>query len=246
MPGRLFVNRAFELLESYDNLLNEVRDADNTLMDLNISLDASQTAPYRTIMGRCYNLCVEHPNIHVHYHDCKDGTAAQALRDPKIDCVAVYMCIIPSDIEAGVLYKRVPALYPNRYTISLDRTHPLAQRESLKWQDLEGMPAPIADGYFRLWVTTTRLVLEKHLPNIVIKPNSLEIQSYVQALTPDEFQLYDESCDDNIPVRMNFKRKTVLLDEPDVAECYIAYLPNRISPALQLLLNFLDTLEDWK
>ncbi|MBR2790830.1 MAG: LysR family transcriptional regulator [Eggerthellaceae bacterium] len=246
MPGSLFVNRIHELLRQYDGLIKEVHDANSTLMDLNISLDASHTAPYFTLMSRCYHLREANPNIHVHYHDAKDATAAAALKDPSIDCVAVYMCPIPSDLEAGVVYKRVPALFPNRYTVSLDKTHPLAGRTSLKWDDLRGMDSSIADGYFRLWVTTTRMVLEEHVPGVVIKPNSLEIQSYVQALSPDEFQLYDESCDNNIPVRMNFKRKTILLDEPEVSECYIAYLPNRVSPALEALLDYLDAARDWE
>ena len=126
------------------------------------------------------------------------------------------------------------------------KTHPLASRETLKWADLDGMDSPIADGYFRLWVTTTRLVLERHVKGVVIMPNSLEVQSFVQALKADQFQLYDESCNNNIPVRMNTKRKTILLEDEDAtSECYIAYFPNRVSPALQALLDYLDSCEDW-
>lgn len=246
MPGRVFVNRTFELLRQYDGIIDEVREAQRSLMDLNISLDQTHTAPYFTLMSRCFRLREANPDVHVHYHDCKDSTAAHALKDPAIDCVAVFMCPIPSDLEEGVVYKRVPALFPNRYTISLDKTHPLASRESLKWADLDGMDSPIADGYFRLWVTTTRLVLERHVKDVVIMPNSLEVQSFVQALKADQFQLYDESCNNNIPVRMNTKRKTILLEDEDAtSECYIAYFPNRVSPALQALLDYLDSCEDW-
>ena len=98
--------------------------------------------------------------------------------------------------------------FPMDLNISLDKTHPLVSRTSFTWKDLEGMNAPIADGYFRLWVTTTRLVLEEHVPGVAITPNSLEVQSSVQALKADEFQLYDGSCN-NIPMRMNTKKCSV-------------------------------------
>ena len=51
------------------------------------------------------------PDVHVHYHDCKDSTAAHALKDPAIDCVAVFLCPIPSDLELFIF----PILSPRAH-----------------------------------------------------------------------------------------------------------------------------------
>ncbi len=242
--GKLLVTRASELLERHDAIEEEIRKASTAVLDLHISCNNTETAPHQTLVAQCYQLCERYSNCFVHYHECRDSTALSALRDDSIDCVAVFVCPIPSDIEAGVVYRKVPALFPNRMVISLDKTHPLASRPSLKWADLAGSNYPLADGYFRLWATTTRLIMEEHVPDVKIIPNALEVQSFVRSLRPDQIQLFDESCN-QILLSLDTRRKFVPLDEPGaVSECYIAYLPDRISPALQVFLDYLDTIPE--
>ena len=240
--GKLLVTRATELLEFHDSVVEEIRQASNTVLDLHISCNNTETAPHQTLVATCYQLCEAHTNCFVHYHESRDSTALSALRDESIDCVAVFVCQIPSDLDAGVVYRKVPALFPNRLVVSLDKTHPLANLPSLHWEDLAGSNYPLADGYFRLWATTTRLTLQEHIPDIKIIPNALEVQSFIRSLRPDQIQLFDESCH-QILLTLDTRRRFIPVDEPGaVSECYIAYLPDRVSPALKVLLDYLDTL----
>ena len=86
--------------------------------------------------------------------------------------------------------------------------------------------------------------MEEHVPDVKIIPNALEVQSFVRSLRPDQIQLFDESCN-QILLSLDTRRKFVPLDEPGaVSECYIAYLPDRISPALQVFLDYLDTIPE--
>lgn len=243
-PGRLLVSRSFELIGVVDSIVEELRRVDQGQLDLTIALDKTSTAPHRTLIARCYQMCAENHSMFVHYQESRDSTAANALRDGSVDCVAVYVCPIPSDLDAGVAYRRIPSFYPNRLVVSIDKRNPLSKYESLRWEDLSGMTLPVSDGYFKLWANATRALVESRVSNVAIVPNALEVHSFLRSLGVNDFQLYDESCADVLLLGLDKRRVLIPLDEPDAfSECFIAYYPNRISPALKALLEYLDTIE---
>lgn len=245
VPGKLFVTRASELLDHYNSIVSEVREADSAVLDLNIAIDSTETAPHHTLVARCYQLCDQDPNFFVHYQECRENTAAAALKNPALDCVAVYLQPIPSDLETGVVYRRVPSMFPNKLLISLDKRHPLAARESVRWADLADMSYPLADGYFRLWASSTRAALEQNMADPKIVPVALEVQSFIRSLGVNDFQLFDEGCKNILLLQLDERRVMVPLDEPKAfSECYIAYNPDRVSPALKKLLAYLDSIDE--
>ena len=243
--GRALVRQTSEWLKTYDSIVENVRNAAQQTLELCVCLDDTRTGAHHSLYAALFKFSKLHPEVYVRYVTCTDSTALAALKDTRLDCVGVIMCPIPSDLEAGVVYHRVPALYPNHLYVWLDKTHPLAKRKTLRWKDLNGVDLPVPSNFNRLWGTTMPQLLVNHGVSVNVELNALEPHSFLHLIGPDEVQIYDDGYKDFVAISVDDNRMLKRIDEPDaVSESYIAYLPDRVSPALKLFIEYIDTLQD--
>lgn len=243
--GRTLVRQTAEWLKTYDSIVDSVRNAAQQTLELCVSLDDTRTGAHHSLYASLFKFAKLHPEVYVRYVSCTDSTALAALRDARVDCVGVIMCPIPSDLEAGVIYHRVPALYPNHLYVWLDKTHRLAKKKELRWKDLNGLTLPVPSNFNRLWGSTMPQILLNHGVSVNIELHALEPHSFLNSIGSDEVQIYDEGWKDYVAISVDDNRMLKRIDEEDaVSESYIAYLPDRVSPALQLFIEYIDTLED--
>ena len=243
--GRLLVRQASDWLKIYDEIVVNVHAAAQESIELCVSLDDTRTGAHHSLYALLFKFSKLHPEVYVRYQPCTDSTAHGALRSSRVDCVGVIMCPIPSDLEAGVVYHRVPALYPNHLYVWMDRTHPLAGKEQLKWADLNGLNLPLPSNFNRLWASTMPQILANHGVSVMSSLHALDPSSFLYMVGPDEVQIYDECWKDYVPISVDEDRILKRIDEPDaVNESYIAYLPDRMSPALKMFIDYIDTVKD--
>ena len=243
--GRALVRQTSEWLKTYDTIVENVRNAAQQTMDLCVCMDDTRTSAQHSLYAALFRFSKLHPEVYVRRLACADSTALAALKDPRMDCVGVIMCPIPSDLDNGVVYHRVPALYPNHLYVWMGKSHPLAKKKTLRWKDLNGVDLPVPSNFNRLWGSTMPQVLMNHGVSVNIELNALDPHSFLNFIAPDEVQIYDDGWKDTVAISVDEDRILKRIDEPDaVSESYIAYLPDRVSPALKLFIEYIDTLKD--
>lgn len=237
--GRMFLRKAPAVLAAYEDALSAVADAPEEDLVLKIACSAagnSSEVSYRQIIN---GFLSTNPLVLIESVDALESTAFDVLQDASIDCAIVYVTPIESDKARGIVYEKMPSLVPNRLGLWMDKDNPLANRESLKWEDCNGLVFPMYIGV-PLWCRSCQQILENHHVNFQTRIVSEPPLNAAFAYWENEVTLLDEyirlqSYFVSVP-NMVF----VPFDEPDAfSETYVAYREGKTSEALDIFLKYL-------
>ncbi len=240
VAGQKMLERASEVLNTYEQMQAEVKHAAHSSEVLTIGFDQITHAANMNAFAFFGRFSREFPKVHIEWVPVQEPTAAMALKNHAINCVLTNLRPLDSDIAVGLRHAQVPATVDDRLNIWMDESNPLAAKESLRWEDLKGMRIPHSERSSLLWSSGAHQLFKDHNLGAIDNLRAEDNMSFLQALTPDEVQLFDVSFV-NYPVLALFpNRKLVPIDEPDAHHtAYLAYDPKQASPALELVLNIL-------
>lgn len=241
--GQVFVSEAAKIILECDDLVRSTQNAAENESELTVSLNAVETGPHKNWSMFNFMFMEEHASIHVSAVECTHSTAQSALEKSSADCVIVYVCPIESDLDAGIVYERIPDLIKSRLCIWVNKSSILAQQAELHYSDLANAVHPLPDSECRLWATSTVEFFKQH--NIPIKApiRGMSGIGFMRSMGKDEIQLFDESYD-NMALSLLSDRTLKPIDEPDaLGSSYIAYSKDRISPALSAYLDYMHSLQ---
>lgn len=240
--GRVFLEGASSVIEAYNRTLELTRSAAEIELSLTITSSSDSNCSGCTFAQSINSFLAGHRGVFFSQMNSVAGTAYEELMREGVD--AVMVCVCPQDVdrEQGVAFREIRPTFPNRLGVWMDCGHPLADREHLTWADLNGEKFPMGIDV-ELWACGVIQLLKDHGltfdTSIVSQPGV----SFFSAYGPDELIIMDETLA-SLPFINAPGHCFRLLDEPDaVAGTYIAYLPERVSPALQLYLDFLEALQ---
>ena len=236
--GRVLVEEAAGIDMRFNMMIAKVKAAAQISTELVIAHNANSSAPYISLTSFVKRYAQSHPDVYVSLEEAHGSTARAILDSSDVDCVAVYVCPIGSDLESGVVYERIPNAAPNRMCLWVNEENPLAQKSSLHWDDLQDIDYPMPVSHFRLWGASTHELLAKHGIRAHFGTSSQYYGNYIASASISEVQLYDESSSDQLLTGGH--HVLIPIDEPDAfSYCYLAYLPEKKTEALESLLDYL-------
>lgn len=236
--GRVFLENCSTVIDAYDSAIQLTRAAAEEELSLTITSSSNSNGSGCIFMQSITAFLAEHRHIFFTQMPSVTGTAYDELMRDGVD--AVMVCVYPQEVdrERGVAFQELPPTFPNRLGVWMDCSHPLAGRELLHWGDLNGEKFPMGLEV-ELWAAGVIQMLRDHgltfETSIVSQPGV----SFFSAYAPDEMIVMDETLA-SLPFVISPDHCFRLIDEPDAfARTFIAYLPDRVSPALQLYLDYL-------
>ncbi len=236
--GRELVSYASEITGLYERMKTALVEAEARKRILAVALEDSQNCSSMTFTRLATDFLTTGSGVRTQFHPSK-GPSAHALLDEGADCVVTCMCPLACDIEAGVHHRELPDLFPNRLFLWVSTDNPLSQRDFLRWEDLDGKYPMSTE--VPLWAAGCVQTLEDHGVSFEMRSIAEEGMGVLLAVKSDEVVLLDEQSVIGAFIKMIPGHAFVPIDEPDATcKSYLAYYPNKVSPGLQLFLEYLD------
>ena len=241
--GRELAKEATAFLESDDNLVEAVQQTQEGYNELRIAYDYDMSACHQNAFGflgkfvRTYYTKGSINRIPGEY-----PTAHEALATGELDCIVQAYAPKESDVEAGVVFERLPRLVSNRMVLWAPKDHPLASRSSVTWDDLQKMTGD-TQGEKKIHLFTDEgfaRIVESH--GIPCAPMEDRYTHSLSMFDPrsDVIFIIDETFSKYPIFFTNSDRVFIEIDEEDARdEAYLGYLPDNIRPILQKVLDFL-------
>lgn len=238
--GRLLVHRGAEVLEAYDKALAAIHDAPEQDYALTVFVNDGPNCGLESFRYLVNRFVSENPFFQFKTVASFEKTASGILRDRSIDCVVALLAPQEADLAAGIAFKPLPIIFPNRLGIWVSERSPLAQRESLKWEDLNGLTFPVASLTVPLWIEGLHQSLRNHGVTYDYRVLSSGTLGVLSEVREGEVLLLDEYASKTPNYTSVPGYVFIPIDEPDaVSEAFIAYRPDRVSRALDLFLDFI-------
>ena len=237
--GRVFLEGISAVIDAYDQVLSQARTTATMEMPLTIASSSDSNCSGCTFSKSVNEFLSHHRNVFFSQVSTTTGSAFDELAQGNLD--AVMVCVAPQrlDLERGVAFQRIKPAFPNRLGVWMDCSHPLANLETIHWEDLNGGKFPMGINV-ELWAAGVIQLLRDHGVSFDTSVVSQPGASFLTAYESDELIIMEETLI-SLPFLSAPHHCFRLLDEPDaLAETYIAYLPERVSPALRLYLGFLE------
>ncbi len=238
--GRVFLENASGVVDAYDRAIEMARAVGQVELPLVITSSGDSNCSGCAFAQSITGFLADHRNIFFSQMQSVAGTAFDELQRDGVDAVMVCYRSQEVDREKGVAFLELKPTFPNRLGVWMDSCHPLAGKDKLHWSDLNGQKFPMGITV-ELWASGVIQMLKDHglsfETSIVSQPGI----SFLSAYEPDEIIIMDETLA-ALPFISAPGRCFRLLDEPDAcAKTFIAYLPEKVSPALRLYLDYLET-----
>ena len=238
--GRLLVKHGAEVLEAFDKTVDIIRKAPAEDYTLTIFSNEGPNCGYDSFRLLTNQFLSTKPYFTFVSVNSFEKSVFGVLQDPAIDCGIVYLVPLASDLEAGIAYQRIPALFPNRLGLWMSDRHPLAGRTSLAWDDLNGLTFPMSTLLVPLWTESVHQILRNHGITYDYRVLTGPSLSALADFRGDEALLLDEYAAKSTNYQTIPGHVWVPIDEPDaLSETYLAYRPGKISEALQIFLDFI-------
>ncbi len=245
--GRELAKRAGAFLDDFEELVEGVRQAQEGYNELRIAYQYDMSACHQNaygFLGKFVRTCYSKGTVN--RIPCEHTTAFDAITSHDLDCVVEAYAPIPSDIEKGVVFERLPRLVSNRVMLWVPKNSPLSNSAAVTWEDIRQMTIGEAPGGPLKLLCDEGLnrLFDQH--GIESAPNSdaaMQGLSMFDANSDVVFAI-DETFSKYPIFFTNSDRVFVPIDEDDARnEAYLAYLPDRVRPILQRVLDFLHEQE---
>ena len=238
--GRELVSYASEIVEINERMHAAVSSAGAEECTLVVANEAAQNCSQVSFMHCLTEFLVRQRNVNVQMgHPV--ATSARATLDGGADCVVVSMGPLDEDVAAGLAYRELPALYPNRLVLWMSTRNPLCKKNALGWPDLSGKyPMAIESP---LWAAGIVQFLKDRGVDIETRTNAQGGLGSMLAVKDDEVVLLDELTAASPYVQSIPGHVCVPVDELDAyCRSYLAYDPEKVGRGLRLLLEHLECL----
>lgn len=237
--GRVFLEGVSTVIDSYERTLETTRAASAEERCLTVAFSSSANSAGCTAAKAINEFLAHYPTVSYNQTDTDAGTAHETLTQGGADAVMVTLTPLESDIAAGVRFKKLVPAFPNRLLVWMHASNPLAGKATLHWRDLAGSRFPMNIAV-ELWAAAVMQILKNHDVSFETSIVTMPGMSFALAYEKDDLIMMDEMLAAN-PMLQDQGHRFKALDEPDaVCDAYFAYLPDNVSPSLQLLLDFLD------
>lgn len=246
--GRELAKEATAFLESYDALVESVRQAQEGYNELRIAYEYDMSACHQNtfgFLGKFVRTCYTKGSIN--RIPCSCASAYEAITAHELDCAVQAYAPNLEDIEKGVVFEPLPRLVANHVVLWVPKDHPLASQTAASWDDIRQLTSG-AEGQNPL-----KLLADEGLARLLLQ-HDIESEPtgerYSQGLSMFDFRsnvvfALDETFAKYPIFFTNSDRVFVPIDEEDARnEAYLAYLPGNVRPILQRVLDYLHTSEE--
>ena len=239
--GRVFVERAPFVLQAYQDLVSECCKAASVDCELTI------VCPSGTGTAMEYNFqCVlsdfmgTNPNVYVNLLSESDYSVQDTLEKTNADCVVAFVAPPIEDEKAGILFEPVPAAQESQLGLWVDRTCSLSAKETLTWDDLDGICHPFAMHGVKIWETGVRGALKRRGISFTTRQIAADGINFMMALEQGDVQLFDAGIEQFAPAVLSRDRVLRTIEGSDAeARCYLGYSPRNNNRMLHLFLDFI-------
>lgn len=239
--GRELVNHASEILGMYDHMREVLIDAQARERTITVGMEQNSNCSSMNFTRIATGFIAANHDIYMQMEQSCLPTAREILEEGA-DCVVTCMCPLESDVRAGLEFRKLRDFFPHKLHLWVHSSNPLAAKSSLRWSDLDGKYPMSTQN--PLWAAGCIQTLENHGVTIDVRSNAQENINNLLAVREDEVVLLDEHTAISVFIASIPDHVLVPIDEPD-AYCYsyLAYQPDKISPSLQALLDYLDAVD---
>lgn len=236
--GRELVSYSSEIVGTYERMKTALVEAEMRKHTIVVALENAQNCSSMNFTRLATEFLTTGSGVRTQFHPSK-APVAHALLDEGADCVVTCMRPLQADIDAGVFHRQLPDFFPNRLFLWVSETNPLAQRASLNWKDLHGKYPMSTE--VPLWASGCIQTLQDHNVRFEMRSIAEEGLEVLFAVKDDEVVLLDEQSVIGAFIKMIPGHTFIPIDEPDaICESHLAYYPDKVSPGLQLFLEYLD------
>ena len=236
--GLRLSNYSSDLVALYRELMQVMAQEPDSSKEIKVAYDWNSGCSHvnvAVVRNKFFEAC---PEYRLTWVQQTLETAYETLNSADIDCAMVYWTPIASDIERGVQYVRLPDYVPNRLFLWVGARNLFAMKPSVSWEDVR-MLKIINQKDGTTSSTARQELFERHDVKLRTVAQNEEMISDYFDMHRDEALPLDEQLTTFVSVQTVPNRRILLVDEADaVCGTYLAYLPNRVSPALQTLLDF--------
>lgn len=242
--GLYLVAQSTKLLQNHEECISGLQEISRREMSLSITVIHSFSGSFENLKTFLARFLWDNPNIYLNEPEPDYGSAYEILTRQKLDAASVSLCPLPDDVQMGVIFRELPLAIPYRLSVWVDRNHPLAEKPSLSWLDLDGTKMMFHSAR-KLYVTEATELFRQHEAEIIPVLSARSGTSFLQSVGPQDLLLMDEYYESMPVYAAHPSRVFRRINEPDAfCRAYLAYLPDRVTPSLDVLLNYLESNRD--
>jgi len=238
--GRVLVKDASALIKLHDDAVERCRQAALQKNEVVIAHDSFlETAAGISYTEFRHLFRLAYPDIYITARPCTETTVSEILSEGDIDCVIVLYTEFAKDVEAGIVFERIPNHSNGLLGLWMHTSHPLAQKTSLVWDDLQGINHPFIATGSRIWTASVQELLKKHRISYDTRLIAEEGENFMYAFEDDDVQLFDTGMKAGVLSRFASRVFVPLGEEDAAAICMVAYEEDNDNPAFLKMLEFL-------
>lgn len=239
--GRVFLNDAIALVRLHDEAIHRCQTLGSQgEATVTIAMDELSTTAAGENFSMFYHKFREaFPETYVKYCNCPEPNASRVLRKRDIDCVLVPYTEIVEDIKEGIVFEDIPNYSEGVLCIWAHKSHPLAAKQSLRWDDIQCIKHPFLIETSKVWSAAVRNLLTKHGVFFESRYVAEQGENFLYVIGDDEVQLFDSGMNSGYVRQMSSRTLIPLEGESAQVSCFIAYREDNQNPTFWNMLEFL-------
>ncbi|MBR2790766.1 MAG: LysR family transcriptional regulator [Eggerthellaceae bacterium] len=243
--GLRLANYSTDIVSLYRELREVMAKEPDATREIKVAYDWDSSAAHVNVAVVRNRFFEQHPDYRLTWTRQTLPTVYETLSSGEEDCAMVYWGPVASDLKRGVVFEKLPSYVPNRLFLWVGTQNIYHRRDAITWEEAKTLKA-ISTKQPTASATALFEFLERHgVPTRIMAQTEGMVSDYFD-IYKNEAMVLDEQRTTFLSVQTVPNRKIVLVDEPDaICGTYLAYLPGRVSPALQVFLDFLHALPEY-